>query len=319
MNGLVTLSQTETQERPPLSLIRSPYRTETFMFCPAKSYLQTVEHLELVSSRSLIARVVGSALAEGSALIHKWWAGQGTSEPPNHQCLVAAKQRALQYFNLYIAHLGKSGITIEPSSYSQKPIEIARVLERYSEALPLRGYQILDVERELPNHGRCKIDLGVVTPGGDLAVIDFKYKSNLAQEYRQRTVSRYLRSFQFQMYPWAYSEYSQKPVPLMYLLLVVFRPGFNVSLIPQEVCPEYQQVWLKSAHQVWKDMAEVKAGTRQLTVNPTHEDNYGLCEMAGVCLDNKMDVEAAVRSGLYARVGKFDFEAALAAEELVAA
>ena len=291
-------------------MIYSPSLTELWKFCPLKAHLQRIEMLEPVVNRNLLARLAGTAIAEAVTVLHREWQRTGADVVPAPYIIAAAKERGTKYLSLSATHYQVCGVQVEQGTVDNKLLEIQRVIERYAKAMPLAGYTIVDVERELPQYGRCRIDLGVITPGKDYAIADVKYKANLDAKYRESTINEYLDSWQFEHYAWAYEETIGKPVPLKYLLMITMRPSFAIDLIPREVDREWQKVWKQSAEVTWKDMTEERQGTRPMGISAVHKSNFGPCEMRGVCFDYKLDVDRATEKD-YVRVPQFDFELAL--------
>lgn len=293
--------------------IFSPSLTELWKFCPLKAHLQRIENLEPKHNRNLLARLAGSAVAEGLSVINKEWMRTTTSTAVPPYILSAAKERGTKYLSLASTHYQVCGVPIEQTSIDAKLLEIQRAIERYAKVNPLSGFVIRDVETELTDYGRCRIDLGLINSGGDIAIADVKYKSNLDDKYREKTIKQYLRSWQFKHYAWAYSKYLGKPVPLTYLVLIVMRPAFSVSVIPEEIDPEWMKVWEQSATRSWEDMYQERQGLRVMNTAAVHQDQYGPCEMEGVCFDHKLDIDNAILQD-YVRVPQFDFELALQRE-----
>ena len=294
--------------------IYAPSSTELWKTCPLKHYLQRVERLELRSSRSLLPRIVGSAISEGVREINEYWKDHGTGATVPPYILASAKATAVAYLGLETDHVIKAGAVVDTMVLPSKNSEVCRVIERYHELKPLQGYKVTGVEQTLPNHGNCRLDIVTTTPGGEVAVIDVKYKANLDEKYRAKTITRYLRSWQFAHYPWAYQEHSGIPVSLMYLMLITMRPRFDIQLIPYRVNPDIQRVWLQSAKVAWQDMYDERQNVRPLTTAAVHEDAYGPCEMASVCFDYGLDTEQATK-GEYVRIPRFDFQTARQLQE----
>lgn len=296
-------------------MVFSPSLTELWKFCPLKAHLQRVENLEPKANRNLLARLAGTAIAEGTSVLHREWQRNGANVVPAPYIIAAAKERGTKYLSLAATHYQVCGVQVEQSSIDGKLLEVQRVLERYAKATPLAGYTILDVEQELPDSGRSRIDLGITTPGGDLAIADVKYKANLDEKYRQSTINEYLHSWQFKHYAYYYSKYKGKPVPLVFLILITMRPAFSIQLLPGELHPDHMAMWEQTALRAWQDMSEERQDKRVLTMAAVHRNQYGPCEMEGVCFEYNLDVENAVNGGMYVRVPQFDFELALQREK----
>lgn len=294
-------------------MIFAPSLTTLWKKCPLQAHLERVEQLEPRQNRNLLARLTGTAVAEGTAVLHNAWAKAGSGAALAPYVVAQAKERSTKYLSLAATHYQVCGVAIEPSSVDGKLLEVQRVIERYAKATPLAGFTILAVEKELTEYGRCRIDLGLATKDGDLAIADVKYKANLDDKYRQVTINEYLRSWQFDHYAWAYSKTLGKPVPLKYLILITMRPAFSINLYPMEIDPEWMQVWEQSAKQAWTDMEEERKGLRVIAAAAVHRDNFGPCPMEKVCFDYKLDVELA-RAHDYVAVPQFDFNLALQRE-----
>jgi hypothetical protein len=163
---------------------------------------------------------------------------------------------------------------------------IADTLPQYARADPFKGWVIQDVEKKLPEGGGCVIDLGGLDLDGVLSVADVKYKQNLDARYIQSTIDEYMTSWQFLHYPWAYGLHKGTTCYRMYLCLVTYKPKFSVQLIPHEVHPETQQIWLTSARAKWARMANPDA---QLEMASRHKDMFGLCSFYDACFTFHLD------------------------------
>ena len=244
--------------------IYSPSHTDVWDRCAILSYLERDLHLvPKQATKKLVGGSAGTAFHLGASVLHKG----GT--------VAEAVALAKGEFHADLTHYATHGVSFETSI--EEIVEgsgIAFTLPKYAIADPFKGWQITDVEQRLVNQGRCIIDLGGLDGDGVLAVADVKYKQNLDARYEQSTIDEYMTSFQFLHYPWAYGEYKGQPCYRMYLCLVVFKPKFSVKLIPHEVHPETQAIFLASARAKWKRMADKDA---QLEMSTRHKDQFGLC------------------------------------------
>jgi len=256
--------------------IYPPTRTDVWDRCALLDYLENTLHLvPKQADRKLIGGLAGRAFAVGTAAIHQ---GKTPKE---------AVDEATMLFHTDLTHYAKCGVSFE--STIEEIVDasgIATVLPKYHAADPFKGWTIQDVEQRLPDHGRCIIDLGGLDQDGVLAVADVKYKQNLSAEYESRIIDEYLTSWQFLHYPWAYGEYKKQVCHRMYLCLVVYKPRFHVVLIPHEIHPETQQIWLASARAKWGRMANPNA---QLEMATRHKDMFGLCSFYDACFIFHLD------------------------------
>lgn len=256
--------------------IYSPTRTDTWDRCALLSYLENdLHYVPRQASKKLVGGLAGRAFALGASIIHKG----GT--------VVEAVAQATSLFHTDMTHYATHGVLFDVSIEEIILASgIATTLPKYALADPFKGWSQLDIEYQLPLHGRSIIDIGGLDSDGILAVADVKYKQNLDARYEQSTIDEYLSSWQFLHYPWAYGEHKGTTCYRMYLCLVVNKPKYSVRLIPHEVHPETQQMWLMSARAKWKRMADPDA---QLEMASRHKDMFGLCSFYRACFDYHLD------------------------------
>ena len=256
--------------------IYSPTRTDSYDRCSLMSYLENDQHwVPRQASKKLVGGAAGTAFHLAASLLHKG----GT--------VADAVALGVAEFHAELTHYATHGVTF--ASTIEEIVDasgIATVLPKYALNNPFQGWEVLHIEQQLPDAGRCIIDLGGRDSDGVLAVADVKYKQNLAPRYEQSTIDEYMTSWQFLHYPWGYGEYMKEPCYRMYLCLVVFKPKFSVRLIPNEVDAEIQQMWLVSARAKWKRMADP---TTQLEIASRHKDSFGMCAFYRACFDYKLD------------------------------
>lgn len=256
--------------------IYSPTRTDTWDRCALLSYLEN--NLRLVpkqASKKLVGGAAGTAFHLSASILHKG----GTVEE--------AVKFGVAEFHAELAHYATHGVSFDATIEEIVAASgIAETLPKYALANPFKGWAIQDIEQQLPEHGRCIIDLGGLDQDRVLSVADVKYKQNLDARYESSTIDEYMTSWQFLHYPWAYGGYKGQPCYRMYLCLVVFKPKFSVKLIPHEVHPETQQIWLASAQAKWKRMSDPDA---QLEMASRHRDSFGMCAFYRACFDYHLD------------------------------
>jgi len=256
--------------------IYSPTRTDTWDRCSILGHLENDLHLvPKQADNKLIGGLAGRAFALGASIIHK---GGGVED---------AVAQATQLFNDDMQHYATHGVQFKGSI--EEILEASGIhstLPKYALADPFRGWTELDVEYQLPNHGRSIIDVGGLDLDGVLSVADVKYKRNLDARYEASTIAEYQTSWQFLHYPWAYGEHKVAKCYRMYLCLVTYKPKFSVKLIAHEVHPDTQQIWLVSARAKWKRMADPDT---QLEMASQHKSQFGLCSFYKACFDYHLD------------------------------
>jgi hypothetical protein len=199
-----------------------------------------------------------------------------------------AVTQAQHHLMTHLTHHMTHGVDFGATAHEiveRAPFE--RGLKLYAEQFPFMGWTFLDVERQLPS--RSRIDLGGYDADGLLAVVDHKFKRQLEGRYLSSTIDEYLSSWQFLQYPWEYGQYKQSPCYRIYLCLIIVAPTPSVKLIPHEVHPETQAMWLASARQKWADREAERQGHRPLTMATTHRNQYGWCPFYRACFDYHLD------------------------------
>lgn len=256
--------------------IYPPTRTDTWDRCAILDYLENVLRLyPKQATKKLVGGLAGRAFALGTSVIHKGGLAKD------------AVDQAIALFDADLRHCAEYGVLFEGSI--EEIVEasgIASTLPQYALTAPFSGWAIQDVEQRLPDHGRCIIDLGGLDQDGVLAVADVKYKQNLEARYEASTIEEYHTSWQFLHYPWAYGEYKGQPCYRMYLCLVIAKPKFKVKLVPWEVHPETQQIWLASARAKWHRMANPDTPLEMAT---RHRDGFGMCHYYDACFRYHLD------------------------------
>ena len=256
--------------------IYPPTRTDTWDRCALLDYLEnTLRYVPRQANRKLVGGLAGRAFAIGTAAIH----GGSTAQE--------AVDQAISLFHADLTHYAKYGVSFETGiDEIVEASGIAVTLPKYHAASPFKGWAVQDIEKQLLEYGRCIIDIGGLDQDGVLSVADVKYKQNLDARYESSTIDEYLTSWQFLHYPWAYGGYKGQTCYRMYLCLVVYKPKFSVRLIPHEVHPETQQIWLTSARAKWGRMANPEA---QLEMATRHKDMFGLCPFYKACFDYHLE------------------------------
>lgn len=258
--------------------VYSPSQTETYLFCPMKRWLYSVEK---VRPRILYARdtaaIVGRGLAEVAAIVNAA-KKQGERDLSAHlQLFLAAGTTALDQDLARLDHEGYRFWNSADRDRVRQDLQNAiTLLVEYDATLP--PWEILDIELTLPDHGFARLDLGVRSPTGALGVVDYKVKMKSDVRYRQTDLDRYARSWQGRHYVWSYSQYKHEPVEWWGIVLVILSPKPEVVVQPFFVGPDAQAQWLAFARQTWADMEAEDLGHRVTRGQTKCADEFGPCE-----------------------------------------
>lgn len=258
--------------------VYSPSKTEAYDTCSMKGdlmYKQNWQRRE--ADNGTIGKIVGSAFAKGTEEIH-------TGRGPGIAEATALFDRTVDW---YLAH----GVSFD-NRLSGVRDGLCESLEKYAKQNPFTKWRIKEVEFELHDYGRCRLDVLGIDPNSNWNIADIKYKRSLNLEYLNKTVTDYLESWQFNHYPWAYNDWLAKnnrpsdhqPVTHMTLVLVIAKP-FKVLPFTVAVNEAYQKRWYESAQQKWADIYAIENGDKKPCLAASHRDAYGYCPMKRACLE----------------------------------
>lgn len=233
--------------------VYSPSQTEEWLRDPLVRYLRYKEHLYPATiGRNELAGMIGTGVASGMALYHHTG---DTLGPP-----IVASEEVLLELHHHLAH----GRTLGPGTEDAAttiPLQAAGTVERAMANNPIpASWKVLHVEHTLPDHGYCRIDLGMDTPEGPV-VIDYKCKMNVDDRRLPFQLQEWEYSWQFLHYAWAYGEFLGKKIRRAYVrVLPVTQPRHAPIMHPFVIDDEIMALWLKSATRVWGLMEQEDAG-----------------------------------------------------------
>lgn len=273
--------------------VYSPSKTEAYDTCSMKGDLMYKQHLQRrEADNGTIGKIVGSAFAKGTEEIH-------TGRGPGIDEASALFDRTVDW---YLSH----GVSFD-NRLSGVRDGLCESLVKYAKQNPFTKWQIKEVEFELYDYGRCRLDVLGVNDSANWCIADIKYKRSLNLEYLNKTVTDYLESWQFNHYPWAYNDWLRKyeeeqkndkgfnrsieryfPVTHMALILVIAKP-FKVLPFTVAVNDAYQKRWYESAQQKWADIYAIENGDKKPCLAASHRDAYGYCPMRRACVDLDLD------------------------------
>ncbi len=261
--------------------VYSPSQTTSWLRCPLKRALEQQGWRQNHISKRDIGAILGQAF--GAGVEHHYKRECGIVSPS--QLAMAATQSGINN----LIRLGCSWLPGDDTQATTLPALAAKAVDKYIAHDPLPPtWTILDIQRTLPDHGNCRIDLGVRSHTGQLGVLDFKFKRNLKAEYRTRELEDYRESWQFKHYAWAYGEAMGEPVQFYGVILTCLEPRFEVIFDPVPVDPEMLTRWLTGARRVWAQMEKEDAGEAEPWEAASHRDQYGRCEFFNACFLHRL-------------------------------
>lgn len=228
-----------------------------------------------------VAAAVGTAIHEGCATFHACL---------RDQC---SKCNIEDYIAVSMASLlpALDTITQRPPA-SQKALELyadaerrtTRAIEEYVRMNPLRGVEVLDIERTLHNYGSTTIDVGIRLGDGRLVVVDLKTRSFTTEFYKQKFLDEFSQSWQMKHYVKGYADLYDEKVNDFWLVLIDLRKTRpDVEVYEYRFDDAELKRWEDDAGTTWTRMEEVESGVRPPLRAAEHYDRYGRCEMYRIC------------------------------------
>lgn len=271
-----------------MSRVYSPSQTKDWGFCPLYWWLRREEWSPSRVGFKEAAAIVGIGFAAGVASYnHLRIASGDRPDSDMYPAVVATGQEIASYHVEALKATHTWDDKFDPTSILT---DVEAALYYYIENDPFDpSWKLLDAELTLPDHGNARLDLGVETPDGVLAVVDYKVKMSLQARYYDKEVNKYMWDHQQYHYAWGYGEVKQRPVERYYIALLVLRPQKSLKLHPFTVDPVALQDWLHFTRNAWDTMEIQRDHPELLTRNPDHENKYGPCPMRDACLLHKLD------------------------------
>ena len=257
-----------------MNQVYSPSQTKDWGFCPYYWEFRQRGWAPKRLGRKELAGVAGTGFAAGMAAYH-------LGQNPQDGAVSGLAKEWVKY-----RAAGAMFEDADPDIIQTKVLDALAKTIAFNPIPPT--WQILDVERTLPDHGNARIDLGV-HDGQGLAVADYKLKLSLQARYHDKEVTRYINDFKMLHYAWAYGQYKQALVERYYMLICILEPVFTVKVGAFSVHPQILQAWERGARVMWDMMGEHRVGGIPLWENPEHESKWGRCEFERACFDLKRD------------------------------
>src|SRR3990167_8979209 len=248
----------------------SPSATETWLECPLKRHLSHAGWTPRKIGKREMGAILGGAFAQG---VNAWksteLAGQ-TADPEVCAEIAAGSAQA------HCADLERAGAIIQEWDRAQYQAITRRASEGVRRIIaqdPIPPtWNLLDVERVIPEWGGCRIDLGLESPLG-VIVWDWKCKLSLDAKWLPKEVEKYRLSEQRWHYSCAYRDFLKRPVYAFYIGLVILEP-FRVHVPPYVNDPVDLVMWRQARGR--RRGASVRWGSpRSITMNTGHVSSSG--------------------------------------------
>jgi len=149
------------------------------------------------------------------------------------------------------------------------------------------SWRIVMVEKPLGPE-KCRPDVVVETPQGQVVVVDLKTKRSLEPRYQQSTLEDYRESWQMRHYAWRVADAIGRDVSQYAITIAVLEPRFRVIWDVTILDSELKATWLAGAQAAWNMMARQKAGEPPWMA-ASHRDRYGMCEFYKACIDYRWE------------------------------
>lgn len=277
----------DTHPRP----VFSPSQTKDFLRDPGMWYFRHVERWRpKFIGKKEVAGMLGIAIADGAAAYHNALKASltgGTWDTDYHikQAATVAVQ-SIKDEKARVVALGQSVYDDQAEAWELLEKRAAEGVFKYALYCPFQPQEILEVEKTLPKHGYCRIDLVVQTTLGPM-VVDLKTKLTLDIKYQNMTLREFEEDWQFFHYAWAYQDHlnglqfyqgngldvprlpiESPQVRRFGIFLLVLEPKSRLPLLhPIAINPELMRLWEHSATQVWRLMDAMRKG-EPITIDP---------------------------------------------------
>ena len=254
----------------------SPSQTSDFIRDPAAWYLRSVmKWRPRFIGKKEVAGILGTAFADGVAAYHNGLMGPSLDyQLPAEEALIkksaAVAVQSAQEAKQRVILMGQSVYDDQEESWGLLEKRAAEIIFKYALNRPaiISPKSIIGAEIVLPEHGWCRIDLGIRTELGPMP-LDFKTKVTQDVKYQSMFLQENEASWQMLHYTWAFGAYTGETIRRYGIILVVLEPKSRLPLLhPVVVDPELMQIWVQSAKQVWRIMDGMKRGV-PVTVDPT--------------------------------------------------
>jgi hypothetical protein len=267
--------------------VYSPSQTETWLQCPVKRYLRSVQGWvpKVEATGKLQASIVGKGFAAGVALWNlerrhrEMGFGRSVLKNRIQDALNVGKGEA----ELNFEALTSRGVILQPADSATTLERINKALTAYCTADPLPPtWRIVTAEETLTEHGMARPDL-VLRDDLGLAVLDYKVKMRMDDRSRLKVIAEYGNLHQTLHYAWALTDVMREQVQRYYICLVVCEPKLKIEVLPYEVNPETLRWWEAGMREVWARMEAEEKGLAKPWPAAQHFDQWGRCEYEEAC------------------------------------
>lgn len=286
--------------------IYSPSQTESHILCPMLRVLQQEGWRRATIGRKELGGLLGSAVGVGMNTYNAFrLAGQTVSPSglgiPTSSCVRTALDSLREDKEDLLASGQKIG-DWDVAQWNALEARVTRGVTKAIEQDPLPpDWRILDVEYEIPDSGRSRIDLAVHDGAGPM-VIDYKTKLTLDAKYRDKEIARYRRSWQMFHYVYFYGKHAGVAIQRYGIVLIVLEPRFSIELLTFSVDPIVLQRWEQFARLAWQEMAVTEGEHNPVRGQTKCRDEYGECEMVMGCWEYNLEEDLMARE--YVKVAR---------------
>ena len=268
-----------------IRILESPSKVKQYDRCEMLMQMQYKERWEpRIASRSLPARLGGTAFAKATELIHS----QLMVSPRAIVSDLEPIEKAIDLFTRQWAYCQEKGIEMPLDRDAIIKTELRRVISRYAKETPLRGWTITHVEHAVKEYG-IRMDVAGIDLEGNYAIGEVKYKASLDERYRNSTIEEYGQDHQFHQYYKVWRTLFPTQLPLyIYLILVsgtpqkIHTPRFTYD-------ERFLDRWMVDTAAKSDRIKLIEDGSLEPEISTTHRDQFGWCPMKRACLELGFD------------------------------
>jgi hypothetical protein len=270
-----------------LRILESPSKVKQYDRCEMLMQMQYKERWEpKIASRSLPARLGGTAFAKATELIHL----QLMTAPGAIVSDLEPIEKAIDLFERQWAYCQSKGIEMPVDRDAIIKTELRRVIARYAKETPLRGWKITHVEYAIKEYG-IRMDVAGVDIEGNYAIGEVKYKATLDERYRNSTIEEYGQDHQFHQYYQVWRTLFPQQVPLYIYLILVSGTPQRIHMPRFSYDERFLARWMMDTQSKSDRIKLIESGEMEPEISSVHRDQFGWCPMKRACLELGFDRE----------------------------
>lgn len=260
--------------------IYSPYQTTSHNFCGIYRHMKNDGWTTKYMSARDIAMMTGQAVAHG---IDTWH----THHLLYDYCLSVA----IDYYSDNLNHHINCGRILDQQGdvANRKSTEVIKqYLKLALDPIILEGWTNIESEVQY-ECTTARPDLIGIDPQGVLSVLDYKCVSTFGRKSPEKWLKGQYNGNQAHIYRHAHQVETGQVPERFYICRLTLQP-YECTLEYKTYTPLREEQWYQTIETTWNRMEVEDQMGMMGEENPTHENEYGMCEMYDSCIHMNRDV-----------------------------